>query len=136
RLEVEVRVPRARTLRGMAPRTNQELRNYGIDWRSSVMRFIESPGVESRHAAERALERFSKNLRGVTGQDSLTPANFKAFAFKAAPALLATAVDVITPSIGPYLTTVAGTGYIAYQYVTKNRTGKVRVQVCSESNFS
>ncbi|GHD29232.1 hypothetical protein [Streptomyces galbus] len=135
-LDIAVRVPSARILRGMTPRTIMELREYGIDWRSSAIRFINAPNAASRHGAEIALEQFSRKLRGVTGQGPLASANFKAFALKAAPALLATVTDLVAPSVGPYLTTVAGTGYIAYQYVTKNRTGKVRIQIRAESSFS
>lgn len=135
RLDVEVPVPRANILKEMTPRSILELRDYGVNWRSSALSFIQNPSTASRHGAEDALEQFSRKLRGVTGQGPLASATFRAYALKAAPALLATAANVAMPSLGPYLTTVAGTGYLTYQYMAQNRKGKVRIQIRAESSF-
>jgi hypothetical protein len=106
-----------------------EVRDFGLDWRASAHRFLDSPSDSSRHQAERALDEYARRLRSLSPVSPYTNLTVRAFALKAAPTLLTAASGLALPEYGAYVATVGTTGYLAYQYLYKGMRQKVRIDL-------
>lgn len=128
-LSTTISIPSVRRLLRWPPDKLLEVRDFGLDWRASAHRFLDSPSDSSRHQAERALDEYARRLRSLSPASPYTNLTVRAFALKAAPTLLTAASGLALPEYGAYVATVGTTGYLAYQYLYKGMRQKVRIDL-------
>jgi hypothetical protein len=127
-IDVTVKVPSLGRLLRWPPERLIDARDYGLDWRVKAYLFIQDPSSEAKRRAEVALEEYVKRIRRLSPSAPHVELSVKAFASKIAPGLATAALGLAAPSAGPYVATMAASGYIAYQYLIKGRhvTASVR----------
>lgn len=119
-----IEIPHARLLLKWPPEKLLGARDFGEAWRDSARRFLANPNNGTRHKAQAALEEYAGELRKLAPASPPVSLSVQAFATRAAPTLLTAASGFALPEVGPYVATTASTGYLAYQYLEKDRPDK------------